>query len=95
MGVYKLDSSSCARRIDITLYPVASFSTGLLYFTGSGEFNRQMRGIALDKGYKLNEYGLYPFGITGVEGSSVPIRSEKDVFDVLGIPYRKPSERSI
>ena len=38
---------------------VASMVAALLYFTGSGEFNKNMRIFALKKGYTINEYGIY------------------------------------
>lgn len=93
MGVCRLNPDKPARRIDITLFSIDNFYTGLLYFTGSGEHNRQMRIIALEKGYKLSEFGLYPIGLTGVEGEPVHITCEKDVFDILQIPYREPKDR--
>jgi DNA polymerase/3'-5' exonuclease PolX len=46
-------------RIDIILLPYESYYSGLLYFTGSKEFNIKIRSKAKILGYKLNEYGLY------------------------------------
>ena len=46
-------------RIDIILLPYESYYSGLLYFTGSKEFNIKIRSEAKKLGYKLNEYGLY------------------------------------
>jgi DNA polymerase/3'-5' exonuclease PolX len=46
-------------RIDIILLPYKSYYSGLLYFTGSKEFNINIRKTAKKLGYKLNEYGLY------------------------------------
>jgi DNA polymerase beta len=83
-----------ARKIDIKLFPIESFYTGLLAYTGSGEFIRQVSTIAINKGFKLNEYQLVPVGLTGVEGESIEIKNEKDIFDMLGITYREPEMRS-
>ena len=59
MGFCKLSSGSKVRRIDIRFMPYESYATALLYFTGSGNFNKKMRGIETQMGYLLNEYGLY------------------------------------
>mmetsp|Transcript_16687 Transcript_16687/g.23191 ORF Transcript_16687/g.23191 Transcript_16687/m.23191 type:complete len:656 (-) Transcript_16687:1435-3402(-) len=48
------------RRIDLRLVPFESYYCGLLYFTGSGEFNKWMRGKALEKGFTLSEYTICP-----------------------------------
>ena len=45
MGFSKLKDNP-VRRIDIRFVPFNSFHTALLYFTGSGEFNKKMRKIA-------------------------------------------------
>jgi DNA polymerase beta len=50
------------RRIDILWIPYDQYYFGLLYFTGSGFFNIQMRRIALEKGFTLNEKEILPIG---------------------------------
>ena len=45
--------------IDLRIVPEESFGSALQYFTGSKEHNIATRKIAISKGYKLNEYGLY------------------------------------
>ena len=42
----------------LRLIPCDQYHCGILYFTGSDEFNRQMRQKALDKGFTLNEYAI-------------------------------------
>lgn len=89
MGVCRLTPKSLMRRIDIRFMPQESYHTAILYFTGSEEFNRKMRNVALSMGYTLNEYRLLddknrPFKVT----------SEKDVFDYLNMEYLQPNERS-
>lgn len=76
------------RRIDIRLLPHESYYTALLYFTGSKNFNIDMRKRAKKLGYHLSEYEL-----TDNRGNTVPVSSEKDVFDILGIKYLPPSLR--
>ena len=35
------------------------------------------------------------FVITGVPGEALPVTSEEDVFDYIGMAYKKPSERNM
>ncbi|XP_033124559.1 DNA polymerase beta-like [Anneissia japonica] len=83
------------RRIDIRLIPHDQYFCGTLYFTGSDVFNKQMRGKALEEGFTLNEYTIRPMGSTGIPGEPLPVSSEEDVFDYIGMRYKKPSERSL
>ncbi|XP_071829199.1 DNA polymerase beta-like [Apostichopus japonicus] len=89
------DNPNLFRRIDIRLIPSDQYSCGTLYFTGSDMFNKHMRGIALENGFTLNEYSIRPLGSTGVPGEPLPVSSEKDIFDIIGMKYKKPSERSM
>jgi DNA polymerase/3'-5' exonuclease PolX len=75
-------------RIDIEFLPEKEIPTGLLYFTGSKEFNISIRGEALKKGYKLNQHGLY-----NQIGESVDIKTERGIFDELDMPYISPENR--
>ncbi len=77
------------RRIDIRYIPYESLYTSLLYFTGSYKFNIYIRKIAIKKGYKLNEYQLYNNKLKKKE----IIKSEKEIFDILGIEYVPPENR--
>lgn len=85
MGICKLKN---LYRIDIRFIPWESYYTALLYFTGSMEFNRKMRGIALSMDYTLNEYRLL-----NNKGKIIKVNSEQDVFDALHMEYMKPNER--
>ncbi|KAK2185306.1 hypothetical protein NP493_240g01043 [Ridgeia piscesae] len=83
------------RRIDIRLIPHDQFYCALLYFTGSDMFNKNMRQHALEQGFTLNEYCLRPVGVTGVAGEALPVSSERDIFDYIGMTYKKPDERNM
>lgn len=76
------------RRIDIRFVPFESYYSALVYFTGSMELNKQMRVIAKSKKLKLSEYGLFK-----ENGKSLPINSERDVFELLDIEYIVPRLR--
>lgn len=86
MGVGKIDDKY--RRIDFLFIKKQEYFTALVYFTGSGEFNTEMRKIAKQKGWKLNEHGLYD-----ENGKIITISSEKDIFDKLGMEYLNPKDR--
>lgn len=79
------------RRIDIRLIPFDQYFFGILYFTGSDEFNRQMRSHALEKGFTLNEYCIRPVGATG--GCGLRVRGgcglRRDVVIVGGCGHRE------
>ncbi|CAH1246834.1 POLB [Branchiostoma lanceolatum] len=99
MGVCKLPAGKSStervfRRIDIRLLPNDQYYCGVLYFTGSDVFNKKMRAHALEQGFTLNEYTIRPMGSTGVPGEALPVSSEEDVFDIIGMKYLKPSQRS-
>jgi hypothetical protein len=79
------------RRIDIRLIPLESIHYAILYFTGSAEFNKKMRKIANDLGYKLNEYGLYNKALATCK--SIKVNSEKDIFNILNMKYLPPNLR--
>jgi DNA polymerase beta len=90
MGVFKLPDNPIARRIDIRLVDYSSYYTSILYFTGNKDFNVYLRQKALDKKYSLNEYTL-----TDIENNTfIDLKSEREIFDILEIPYVKPEERN-
>uniref|UniRef100_A0AAY5K7E2 DNA polymerase n=1 Tax=Esox lucius TaxID=8010 RepID=A0AAY5K7E2_ESOLU len=76
------------------LIPKDQYYCGVLYFTGSDIFNKNMRTHALEKGFTLNEYTIRPVGVTGMAGEPLMVDSEKDIFDYIQWKYREPKERS-
>ncbi|XP_026176999.1 DNA polymerase beta isoform X2 [Mastacembelus armatus] len=100
MGVCQLQQSDedeeeyLHRRIDIRLIPKDQYYCGVLYFTGSDIFNKNMRTHALEKGFTLNEYTIRPLGVTGVAGEPLLVDSERDIFDYIQYKYREPKDRS-
>lgn len=77
------------RRIDIRFMPCESYYAALLYFTGSGSFNKKMRNVAISSGYLLNEYGLFD----RKSKKQIKVKSEKEIFDILGMEYLEPHLR--
>ncbi|XP_032457622.1 DNA polymerase beta isoform X5 [Nasonia vitripennis] len=95
MGVCKLDDEKPYRRLDIRLAPHDQYYCAVLYFTGSDLFNQKMRAHALENKYTLNEYTLKKLTTEGTPGDAEKITCEEDIFKILGLPYKKPKERSV
>lgn len=87
MGIFKWKNSK-PRRIDIRFMPYESYYSAILYFTGSKDFNKNMRLNAIAQNYTLNEYGLYD-----ENNKLIKVNSEKDIFDILGMEYITPDKR--
>jgi len=94
MGVCRNTSKSLGRRIDIRVIPKESLACALLYFTGSGEFNKNMRTYALKNCYTINEYSIKNVNKKTNTILSIKVNSEKDIFDILNLPYYLPEERT-
>ncbi|KAJ6259134.1 hypothetical protein Dda_6031 [Drechslerella dactyloides] len=93
------DSTAPWRRIDFLVVPGDEIGAAFLYFTGNDVFNRSMRLLASKKGMRLNQRGLYRDVMRGKdrqkfnEGTLLESRSEKRIFEILGVPYRPPEHR--
>ena len=93
MGFSKLPRKP-VRRLDVRFVPYESYFYALLYFTGSYQLNREMRILAKQKGYKLNEYGLFKILENGkISRSRIKVNSEEDIFKKLNMDYLQPNER--
>ena len=103
MGLCKLPNRceyNIHRRIDIKMFPYNSYSTGLLYFTGSKQLNKDMRNKALSMGMTLNEYGLYKLEYSKekkkkVAGEQIHTSTEEDIFKALKMKYLEPTQRDL
>jgi DNA polymerase (family X) len=74
---------------DLRLVPRESLGAALQYFTGSKPHNIALRDRAIRRGYKLNEYGLYPEDSeTAVAGAS-----EEELYRALGLAFIPPELR--
>jgi len=76
-------------QVDVRALPAASFGAALQYFTGSKEHNVALRALAVKKGFKLSEYGL--FGAAG--DTLVAGAAEEDVYAALGMAWIPPELR--
>jgi DNA polymerase/3'-5' exonuclease PolX len=97
MGVVPVEPARTHRRIDVKVYAPEELPFALLYFTGSGYFNRSMRYWAKRRfGLSLNDKGI--FRETSNAASKVTdaeIDDEADVFEYLRLKYVAPEDRSV
>ncbi len=74
-------------QVNCRVVEAKSFGAALVYFTGSKNFNIKLRQIAIRKGLKVNEYGVFR------KDRFIAGRTEEEVFKVLGLPYIEPELR--
>lgn len=92
-GISKLGRSGIGRRIDIMYTKPEEYPFAILYFTGSGDFNRMMREQINEKGMSINEYSLKDME-TKKPVDHVFLK-EKDIFDYLDMFYVEPWQRDL
>ena len=98
-GAAALPNHTVWRRIDFLFVPHDEIGAALIYFTGNDIFNRSIRLLASKKGMRLNQRGLWKDVIRGkqreriTQGTLVEGKSEKKIFEVLGVPWRPPEHR--
>ena len=74
---------------DLLVVPEESFGSALQYFTGSKEHDVALRKIAISKGLRLNEWGVYDDNNNRLIASS----KEEEVYDILGLDWIPPEMR--
>ena len=74
-------------QVDCRVVEEKSFGAALLYFTGSKNFNIKLRQLAIRKGLKINEYGVFK------KDRFVAGRTEEEIFKILGLSYVEPELR--
>jgi DNA polymerase (family 10) len=85
-------------RVDLRVVVPDEFGAALQYFTGSMDHNVVLRNRAIDRGLKLNEYGVFDVSDVASEtdqrvGDRVAGRTEEGVYDALGLPAFPPELR--
>ncbi|MGD8428381.1 MAG: DNA polymerase/3'-5' exonuclease PolX [Balneolaceae bacterium] len=77
------------RQVDLRLVNENQWGAALLYFTGSKDHNIHLRKIAKEKGYKINEYGLYD-----IDGNKkITGETEAGMYKQLGLSWIPPEMR--
>lgn len=82
---------------DLRVVPEPSYGAALAYFTGSKDHNVALRKIAVKKGWKLNEYGLF----NKIQNPKSKIqkwakiagKTEEEVYKKLGLEFVPPEMR--
>ncbi|MFH1392301.1 MAG: DNA polymerase/3'-5' exonuclease PolX [bacterium] len=73
--------------VDLRIIKPASWGSALQYFTGSKEHNISLRRIAISKGCKLNEYGLFK------NNKKIAGKTEQEIYNKLGLDFIPPEIR--
>lgn len=73
--------------MDLRVVTDDEYGSALHHFTGSKEHHIVLRGMALERGIKINEYGVW----RGDE--RLPVANEADVYALLGMDYIEPELR--
>ncbi len=73
---------------DIRVLERKSFGAGMQYFIGSKDHNVKVRQIAIKRGYKLNEYGLFD-----MEDRIIAAEDEETIYEKLGMQMPEPEMR--
>ena len=96
---YEQLESSGTIDAQVRLVPPEVFAFTLAYFTGSKEHNIAMRQRAIDRGLKLNEFGLIQDadagGLKGMAAAkfSLPALSEQEIYQHLELEWVTPELR--
>jgi DNA polymerase (family 10) len=86
-------------QVDLRVMEKDTFGAALVYFTGSKAHNIHLRKLAIEKGLKVSEYGVF-----STRGGSAPGgkkkgdkriagKTEEDVYKALGMSYVPPELR--
>jgi DNA polymerase (family 10) len=76
-------------QVDLRVVEEESFGAAMAYFTGSKEHNIRLRELAVKKGLKINEYGVF----REKDNKKIGGKDEEDIYKVLGLQYIPPELR--
>ncbi len=76
-------------QVDLRVVEEECFGAALQYFTGSKAHNIKLREIALKKGFKVNEYGIFRLDTNERVGGE----REEDIYEILGMEWIPPELR--
>jgi len=87
MFLYKLPGGAYIQ-VDIFVCKSDEYIAHLNYSTGSASHNIKVRKAAIKKGYKLSQHGLF-------KGTKkIKLSTERELYDLVGIPYSDPTSRN-
>ncbi len=76
-------------QVDLRVVEDESYGAALAYFTGSKEHNIRLREMAVKKGLKINEYGIFK----EKDNKKLGGKDEEDIYRILGLQYVFPELR--
>ena len=74
-------------QVDLRVLPQVSYGAALHYFTGSKSHNIAVRKLAVKKGLKINEYGVFK------KDKRIAGKTEKEVYDTVKLAFIEPELR--
>ena len=75
-------------QVDLRVFSVEEYGAALVYFTGSKNHDIALRNLAMEKEWKLNEYGLFERA-----GRRLAGKTETEIYQKLGLDYIPPELR--
>jgi DNA polymerase (family 10) len=76
-------------QVDLRVVSEDSFGSALAYFTGSKQHNIRLREMAVKRGLKINEYGVFDVKTEKKLGG----KHEGDIYKILDMPFIDPELR--
>jgi DNA polymerase (family 10) len=76
-------------QVDLRVIEPDVWGAAMIYFTGSKAHNVHIREMAVRKGLKLSEYGIFD----AKTGKLLAAETEEQVYERLGLPYIPPTLR--
>jgi DNA polymerase (family 10) len=74
-------------QVDLRVVAAESYGAALFYFTGSKAHNIYLRNMALDRGWKVNEYGVFQ------DEKRIAGETEQEVYELFDLPFIVPELR--
>ena len=86
--------------VDLRVIPAESYGAAMHYFTGSKEHNVRVRTMAVKKGLRVNEWGVFripegvdPESVGKTDGERIGGTTEEEVFAAVDLPWIPPELR--
>jgi DNA polymerase (family 10) len=101
-GEQKASVRARGMRVDLRVVVPAEYGAALQYFTGSLDHNVELRNRAIERGLKINEYGVFDVSDVDEEneeedsqraGERLGGRTEKEIYDAVDLPVFTPELR--
>jgi DNA polymerase mu len=88
--VWQQPDQTIHRRLDIVVAPWHQYHPAILAWTGSKHFEQSLRLFAKKKRFKVTHHGIF----CRSTGNLIPVHSEREAFNVLGLQFLEPDKRN-